>query len=51
MTPQQCKESIIEEHRHLVDTVRQGKLNQSAVSGIIESSCMSAAQHNGIPEC
>lgn len=50
MTPTQCKEQIRDDYLHFMDRVREGKLNESAVYGLVESRCREAARHNGVPE-
>lgn len=49
MTPEQCREDIAQEHARLKTLASKGKLNRSAIYGLVKSLCMDAARHNGIP--
>lgn len=48
MTPQECRAKIRDAYTALMEVVNAGRMNESAVFGIIESRCRTAAWHNGM---
>ena len=49
MTPEQCRKEIQSAYHLMIIRSANGEINESCISGIIESRCMDAARHNGIP--
>ena len=49
MTPEECKRSIRVEWMKLHRRADEGKINRSAIDGLIKSQCQDASRHNGVP--
>ena len=49
MTPDECRRNIRIEWMKLHRKADEGKINRSAIEGLINSRCREAARHNGLP--